>query len=42
MRGLELSREYYRQIVEPAFREEFPEQFSSIAFGIVGAGSEAY
>ncbi len=42
MRGLELSREYYRQIVEPAFREEFPEQFSSIAFGLVGAGSEAY
>ncbi len=40
MKGLEISREYYRQFGLPMLEAEFPEVIGRIAAGLVGEGSE--
>ena len=40
MKGIELSREYYKAYGEPMLREKFPEVYSAAAVGLVGGGSE--
>ncbi len=40
MKGLELSREFYRQYGEPMLRERFPDVADRIAVGLAGEGSE--
>lgn len=40
MKGLELARCYFDQVVYPAFNSEVPELMESMAFGLVGPGSE--
>ena len=42
MKGLELSRGYYEDIVRPAVEAEFGDKIHKMAFGLVGDGSECY
>lgn len=42
MRGLEISRPYWHDIVAPAVATRFPSVLSRIAFGLVGEGSECF
>ena len=42
MKGLELSRGYYEDIVRPAIEEKFGDKIDRMAFGLVGDGSECY
>ena len=42
MKGLELARRYYAEVVLPAFTEKAPGEVASMAFGLVGPGSECY
>ncbi len=42
MKGLEISKAYWKEYGEPLFREKFPQHFEYIAVGLVGAGSECY
>ncbi|ADK79384.1 DUF4037 domain-containing protein [Sediminispirochaeta smaragdinae] len=42
MKGLALSKLFYHDRVLPSFREHFPDDISSMAFGLVGHGSECY
>lgn len=42
MKGLELSRRYYETVGRPALQARFGEQFSRMAVGLVGEGSECF
>ena len=42
MKGLELSRGFYREFGEPMLKEKFPELLPLIAVGLCGAGSECF
>lgn len=42
MKGLELSRGYYEDVVRPAIEEKFGDKINRMAFGLVGDGSECY
>ena len=42
MKGLELSRSFFREYGEPMLRESFPELMQYIAAGFVGRGSDRY
>lgn len=42
MKGLELSRAYYREVGRPMLEKEFPEYMGRIAAGLVGDGSECF
>ena len=42
MKGLELSRGYYTDVVRPAIEEKFGDKVERMAFGLVGDGSECY
>ena len=42
MKGLELARRFFRDVAFPAFKEKAPHALSSLAFGLVGPGSECY
>ena len=42
MKGMELSRLYYREVIQPFLHEEFSEYEDRIAAGLVGEGSECY
>ena len=42
MKGMELSRAFYREFGEPMLREEFPELIPFLAAGLTGSGSECY
>ncbi|MBQ6386918.1 MAG: DUF4037 domain-containing protein [Lachnospiraceae bacterium] len=40
MKGLELSRAYFRECGLPVLREQFPDVLPQLAFGLAGSGSE--
>ena len=42
MKGLVLSREFYKEYGEPMLREQFPALMDKIAVGLVGSGSECF
>lgn len=42
MKGLELSRAYYKEVVRPAIESEFGDKVNRMAFGLIGDGSECY
>jgi hypothetical protein len=42
VKGLELARRFFRDVAFPAFKEKAPRSLSSMAFGLVGPGSECY
>ena len=42
MKGLELSRLFYRDVIEDFLRERYPEYVDRIAAGLAGDGSECY
>ena len=42
LKGLELSEQYYRELVEPAIRESCPEALPHLAAGLVGEGSDCF
>lgn len=42
MKGLELSRQYYTEVIRPFLEERFPEYTASAAAGLVGEGSECF
>lgn len=42
MKGLELARQYYEVCGAPAIAEKFPECWTRISVGLVGAGSECF
>ena len=42
MKGLELSKRYYREYGEPMLRTEFPALLPLIAVGLAGSGSECF
>ena len=42
MKGMELSREFYRIYGEPMLREQFPELLPYLAAGLTGSGSECF
>lgn len=42
MKGLELARLYYTDVIQPFLKERFPEFENRIAVGLVGEGSECY
>ncbi len=42
MKGLTLSRQYFRDTAEPRLKEDFPELYKHIAAGLVGNGSECF
>ncbi len=42
MKGLELSRRYYKEVCRPAVENSFKEYIDKMAFGLVGDGSECY
>lgn len=42
MKGLELSRLYYKKLCSPMLKDRFPALISHIAAGLVGEGSECY
>ncbi|MDO4555773.1 MAG: DUF4037 domain-containing protein [Lachnospiraceae bacterium] len=41
-KGLELSKEYFEQMVEPVLKDEFSDYIGRMAAGCMGAGSECY
>jgi len=42
MKGLDLSFNYYHDVVFPSFSKEFPQQLPGLAFGLAGPGSECF
>ena len=42
MKGLEISREYYKEFGEPMLQEKFPELMPYIAVAVFGSGSECF
>ena len=42
LKGLELSEQYYHELVEPAIRESCPETLPHLAAGLVGEGSDCF
>lgn len=42
MKGLDISRAFYREYGEPMLREKFPELVPLLAAGLFGSGSECY
>ena len=42
MKGMELSRAFYREFGEPMLREKFPELVPFLAAGLTGSGSECW
>ncbi len=42
MKGLELSEKFYYEHGEKVFKENFPDIFDKLAFGIAGSGSECF
>ncbi len=42
MKGLELSKRFYREYGEPMLRAQFPELLGRIATGLLGSGSECF
>lgn len=42
IKGLDLSREYFNEIILPIFKNELLDIFNLCAFGLVGEGSECY
>ena len=42
MKGLEISREYYKTYGEPMLKEQFPELLPYLAVGLTGSGSECF
>ena len=42
MKGLEISRAYYKEFGEPMLKEKFPELMDKIAAGVFGSGSECF
>ncbi|RKX86868.1 MAG: hypothetical protein DRP57_00470 [Spirochaetes bacterium] len=42
MKGIELSRHYYKRVVMPAFSKRYRPFINSMAFGLIGPGSECY
>ncbi len=42
MKGLEISRRYYKEICRPAIEKNLPSDIKKMAFGLVGDGSECY
>ncbi len=42
MKGLDISRAFYREYGEPMLRERFPELVPLVAAGLFGSGSECY
>ena len=42
MKGMDLSREYYKTYGEPMLREQFPELLPYLAVGLTGSGSECF
>lgn len=42
MTGMELSRRFWREILEPALTQDFPGLYPQIAAGLVGNGSECF
>jgi hypothetical protein len=42
MKGLEISRNYYLELVEPSLKREFPDLYPRLAAGLVGNGSDRY
>ena len=42
LKGLELSEQYYHELVEPAIRESCPEALPHLAAGLVGEGSDCF
>lgn len=42
MKGLEISKAFYKEYGEPMLRERFPELREYLAVGLIGSGSECY
>ena len=42
MKGLELSKAFYIEQVQPMLMEKFPQLFSRMAIGLVGEGSQCF
>jgi hypothetical protein len=42
VKGLELARRFFTDVAFPAFKEKAPHTLNSMAFGLVGPGSECY
>ena len=42
VRGLDICRGYYEEIVAPALKKEFPEWTDKLAIGLIGEGSDCY
>lgn len=42
MKGLELSKSFYNEFGIPMIKEEFPELYHKLAFGLIGSGSECF
>ena len=42
MKGLEISKTYYKEFGEPMLKEKFPELLPYIAVGVFGSGSECF
>ena len=42
MKGLEISKAFYKEYGEPMLRERFPELRGYLAVGLIGSGSECY
>ena len=42
MKGLQLSKEFYKTYGEPMLREQFPELLPYLAIGLTGSGSECF
>jgi len=42
MKGLEISKAYYKEFGEPMLKEKFPELMDKIAAGVFGSGSECF
>lgn len=41
-KGLEISREYYNEVVKPMLVKDYPEYIDRIAVGLIGEGSECF
>lgn len=42
MRGIEISKAYYKEFGEPMLKEKFPQLMDKIAVGVFGSGSECF
>ena len=42
MTGLEISRHFWQEVLEPALLREFPDLYSRMAAGLAGNGSECF